>query len=249
MYATANRLGGGTLEWSDDWVQLTTPDAKTDYRNVIYRSVLREDEVDARVAEVIAQHRELGVGFRWWITPSTRPTDMGARLELLGFEHIDDVEGMVADANEFPEPSGDPIDVARIGPAELDEWVETTGVGWNMPESGRARFRIEVQDVLAEANPSAHYFIARRDGTPVGTSALSILDGYGHFSGSVVIPAARRQGVYREMIYERMRFLRSLGLRPVTNTCVKSTSAPICAKLGFRKVFDSRIYRHPGGSR
>ena len=248
MYATANRLGGGTLEWTDDWVQLTTPDAKTDYRNVVYRSVLPEDDVDPRVSQVIDQHRALGVGFRWWVTPSTRPADMGARLEALGFEHIDDVEGMVADANEFPDPSRTDIEVVRIGLAELDEWVETTGIGWNMPASGCARFRTEVQDVLAEASPSAHYFVARRDGAPVGTCALSILDDYGHFSGSVVIPAHRRCGVYREMIYERMRFLRSIGLRHVTNTCVKSTSAPICAKLGFRKVFDSQIYRHAGGS-
>ena len=248
MYATANRLGGGTLQWMDDWVQLTTPDAKTDYRNVVYRSVLQEDDVDARVSEVIEQHMGLGVGFRWWVTPSTRPADMGARLEALGFEHIDDVEGMVADANEFPEPSRKDIDVVRIGLAELDEWVDTTGDGWDMPASGCARFRTEVQNVLAEASPSAHYFVARKDGTAAGTCALSILEGYGHFSGSVVLPEQRRRGVYREMIYERMRFLRSLGLRHVTNTCVKSTSAPICAELGFRKVFDSQIYVHPGGS-
>jgi GNAT superfamily N-acetyltransferase len=215
MYATANRLGGGTLEWTDDWVQLTTPDAKTDYRNVVYRSVLQEDEVDARVSEVIEQHRRMGVGFRWWVTPSTRPADMGTRLEAHGFEHIDDVEGMVADANEFPEPGRDDIEVVRIG--------------------------------IAEDGPSAHYFMARRDGAPVGSCALSILDGYGHFAGSVVIPEHRRCGVYREMIHERMRFLRSTGLRDVTNTCVKTTSAPICAMLGFRKAFDSRIYRHAGG--
>jgi len=247
MYATANRLGGGTLEWTDDWVQLTTPNAKTDYRNVVYRSVLSEDELDARVAAVIEQHRRLGVGFRWWVTPSTRPADTGTRLEAHGFEHIDDVEGMVADANEFPEPSRDDIEVVRIGLAELDEWVDTTGDGWDMPASGRARFRTEVETVLAENSPSAHYFVARRDGVPVGSCALSILDGYGHFAGSVVIPEHRRCGVYREMIYERMRYLRSIGLRNVTNTCVKSTSAPICAKLGFRKVFDSKIYRHAGG--
>lgn len=247
MYATANRLGGGTLQWSDDWVQLTTPEADTDYRNIVYRSVLADDEVDARVSEVIDQHRALGAGFRWWVTPSTRPRDMGSRLLARGFEHIDDVEGMVADAGGFPEPAAGDVEVLRIGLDEADTWVETTGEGWDMPAAGRARFGVEVRNVLADPDSRSHYFLARLDGVPAGTCALTLVDDFAHFSGSVVIPEYRRRGAYRAMILERMRFVRARGMRHVTNTCVKSTSAPICAKLGFRKVFDSQIYVHAGG--
>jgi hypothetical protein len=43
-----------------------------------------------------------------------------------------------------------------------------------------------------------------------------------------------------------MRFLRERGVPLVTNHCVSTTSAPICKKLGFRKVCVFEVYRFGG---
>jgi GNAT superfamily N-acetyltransferase len=248
MYATANRLGGGSLTWTDDWVQLTTPDAMTDYRNLVYRSILPDQDVDARIEEMIRFHEELGVAFRWWVTPSTRPVDMGRRLEAHGFVQVDDVEGMVADAASFPEPASADITVEKVGMDTAEAWLDATCRGWDTPPAARERFRMEVERELCNPDTRCHYFLARWRGEPAGSGGLTYVDDFAHFSGSVVIKEFRRRGVYGELILERMRHVREAGLRVVTNTCVKTTSAPICAARGFRGVCEMQVFRHAGGA-
>jgi hypothetical protein len=38
--------------------------------------------------------------------------------------------------------------------------------------------------------------------------------------------------------------LRARGVGLVTNHAVSTTSAPICARLGFRRVFDVAVFRY-----
>ena len=158
------------------------------------------------------------------------------------------VIGMVADARDFPDPEQTDITVERIGIEHAELWASVTADGWNTPPAARARFFMEVERALRKNDPRGHYFIARLGGTPVGTGVINCVDDFAHFNGSVVLEQYRRRGIYRALIYERMKFVRGLGVTSVTNTCVSDTSAPICARLGFRTAADFEIYRHPGGS-
>jgi ribosomal protein S18 acetylase RimI-like enzyme len=256
LYASGDRIGDGRLSRTGDWVQLTTPDAKTHFRNGILRSIVAPTDLERRIDATIAHYREVGVPFRWMVTPSTQPRDTGSVLLRRGFDHIETLHAMVADPAAFPPHAGGDVTVERIDATGIDLWVECAGRGWKMPPDAIARFREELRRAFAQGDPSRSYFLARVGGVPAGTSSLKLMEGFAHFNGAEVDEAFRGRGVYRAMVLERMRFLRDRGVAIVTNHCVSTTSAPICARLGFRTIcvfdvyrFDATASRPPPASR
>src|SRR3990170_477683 len=65
--------------------------------NAVLRTHLADDEADKVIARVIASYRRRNVDFAWWETPSTTPTDLGARLEPHGVRLVERATGMSLD--------------------------------------------------------------------------------------------------------------------------------------------------------
>lgn len=246
LYAAGERRGGVELISTDDWVRITMPGARTHHRNGVLRSVLAPERLEQRIQETIEHYRGLGVPFRWMVTPSTRPRDTAGALLRRGFEHIETLHAMVASPADFAAHASEDVTVEMVDAHAIDTWVECMGKGWEMPPDGLERFRGELRQALAEPDPTRFYFLARHRGTPAGTSSLKLLDGFAHFNGAAVPRELRGRGAYRAMVLERMRFLRDRGVRLVTNHCVSTTSAPVCARLGFRFVCPFEVYRFAG---
>ena len=80
------------------------------------------------------------------------------------------------------------------------------------------------------------------DGEAVGTGILRFPAGSGYLMGSSVRPEARGRGVYRALIGGRLQRLRDRGISYATVVADESTSAPICARLGFAPVCVLKIY-------
>jgi GNAT superfamily N-acetyltransferase len=237
------RLRGAELVWTADWARITTPDARTHYHNGVLRSILAPEALESRIDETIAHYGRLGVPFRWMVTPSTRPRDTAEALLRKGFVHAETLHAMVADPADFPAHAGGEVTVEMVGKEGLDTWVACTGRGWSMPPPALERFRQELTRAIARPDPTSLYFLARYRGAPAGTSSLSLKDDFAHFDGAAVEEELRGRGIYRAMVLERMRVLRERGIRLVTNHCVSTTSAPICAGLGFRLVCTFEVYR------
>src|SRR6185295_5341193 len=66
------------------WFQLVTPSLRHGMLNEVAISVLGDDEADAVIDRTIAEYRALGLRFRWWIGPGSRPADLGERLARRG---------------------------------------------------------------------------------------------------------------------------------------------------------------------
>jgi GNAT superfamily N-acetyltransferase len=214
----------GEVRREPGWVQVTLPDSQTDYRNLVVRSVLADEDADARIERARAHYRAVGVDFRWWLTPSSRPLDVAA---------------MIADPGAHePRPATD-VEVAELDASELELYTDVSVAGWGAPAAAWDRFHFAAREKLAGGGSC---FLARVGGEPAGTASLAPFEDGAHFSGAVVLPEFRRRGVYRALIDARMRTVRSRGAKFVTNLCRASTSAPICRKLGFRDVCAMRVF-------
>lgn len=236
LYATADRPGTGEVTLRDDWVQVTTASAPTAYRNRVLRSILSEADAPARIEATIEHYRARSLPFAWVLTPSSRPETLRRHLLDSGFEPQEVLEALVAEPEAFAPPSAARIEVVPVDAGLKEAALACQAAAWGAPPPAQARFRQEVELDLAQPDRGARYFLAYLDGRPAGTGSYLHLDGFAHFSGSAVLPACRRQGVYRELILARMADLRAQGVPLATNHCVSTTSAPICRDLGFRKV-------------
>jgi GNAT superfamily N-acetyltransferase len=242
LYDSAGRGGVGELVREPDWVQLTTPEAKTPFRNSVLRSVVSVDALALRIERAVAHYRGHGLPFRWFVTPSTRPVDTGDALLDAGFTHADTLHAMVARPGAFPDPSRDDVAVEVVTPDTIEEWLSVEQAGWGMPDAAIVRFRKELTEALSAPEPASVYYLARLDGRPTGTASFSLHGDFAHFNGSVVLEDCRKRGVYTELIYARMRDLKTRGIELVTNHCREATSAPVCAKLGFEAACRFYVY-------
>ena len=166
-----------------------------------------------------------------------------------GFGLFETLCCMTSCPDDHPEPDPDPDGpiVKAVDAASAEQYIQTSGDAWSMPEAGRRRFRTLLARELAREERNALHFIAFDDGEPAGTGSMSIFPRSVHFSGSAVLDRFRGRGLYRALILERMRILRSMGRDLVTVHAVDKTSAPILRRMGFRDEFEMPSYDHPPG--
>ncbi len=240
LYESGPPPSEGTVVCQDGWLMFTEPAAPTYYRNGVVRSVLRENEVEERIAETISHFRRVGTSFRWVITPSSRPRNLPRRLRACGFEHLETLVGMVADPADFAAPSRSEIHIEPVRSATLPDWLEVARDAWGMPPPALERFSRTMK--LDLDGTRVTHMIARADGKPVGVASFALVDDYAHFSGGAVVPEHRGNGVYTELVRARMEWLRRLDIRVVTSHNLSTTSAPICERLGFEAVCEFEVY-------
>ena len=239
------RSVGGILVDEPGRLQVTQPEAKVVWRNMVHHAVLDEADAEAEIERVLAHYAAHDVPFLWRVTPACRPHDLAARLEAHGLAHFETLGCLVADPTDFDPPTRADLRIESVTEENADLYIETMGEAWQMPSPGRARFRALLTQALAERRETEYACIAFLDGVARGTAQMSYVPHSVHFTGSAVHKEARGRGIYRELILHRMARLRAQGHGLVTVHAVSSTSAPICKRMGFREVFTMDSWCHP----
>ena len=234
-------------DWTirDDWGQVTNRQAKTEYRNCVFRCMVTPDDANARIQETCAHYAALDLPFRWFVTPSSRPEDLGTRLAAAGFEQVDVLLGMVARADAFGEPP-EHVAIEQVTEQTLPDYLAAVQRGWDMPQPGIERARRYAMADMGGGEPHPQqYFLARIDGEPAGAGSHRVIGDFAHLSGASVPPAFRGRGVYRALIQARARVLKERGISLMTIHAREKTSAPICARLGFKEICRFEVFRAP----
>lgn len=224
----------------DDWIQATSPTARTHYRNGVHHAVLPAADANRRIAETCRHYASLGLPFRWVIGPRSRPADLEERLLRAGFVPFQELCGLLLDLDAADIPAPADITVSEVH--EPDVWVDVTARGWGMDAGGRARFRAQVVRTLGAESPQERYYVASREGVPIGAAAVMTDEAVAYLSGAVVLPAYRGRGAYRALLARRAEDLRTAGFDRAANLAVSDTSAPICLRVdGFREICRFRV--------
>ena len=105
-------------------------------------------------------------------------------------------------------------------------------------------------DVLPRAAGGRHY-LAFLDGIegpvavasmfPFPTSTVAVMQ------GAATLNAYRGQGVYTALMAKRLADARAMGLEAAILQADRTTSAPICANLGFEEVCSIDLYAWGNG--
>jgi len=219
------------------WLQLVTPSFRQGGLNEVVHAQLDASEADAVIDATLARYRTLGLRFRWTVTPDCRPADLGQRLEQRGLERAE-LLGMVRTIDEVP--AQDEVRIERVGLANLSEYLATVGAGWGLDP---APFEPYARAQLAD--PIARYalFLARVGEQPVAIAGCIAFERSLYLQGGVVLPEFRQRGIYRALTHARLRYAASRGLGLVTTHALRSSSAPLLERLGFRSLVEFSSYR------
>jgi hypothetical protein len=208
--------------------------------NLAGNAMFSEREADALIAKVRQRYRQLAFG---WVTgPSTRPADLPRHLEAAGFTHAESLAGMAL-ADLSTEMAVNPK--ARVWEATLEEAREQNEMmarAYGLP-SQVMRFFNELLGATADRIRSRWYF-AGLDDEPVAWSYLTYLPDSPIvlLGGAATLEEHRGHGLYTALVAKRLADARVDGRTTAVVQADRATSAPICAKLGFREICGLEIF-------
>ena len=209
--------------------------------NLVGDARLGDNEADGTIATVKDRFVKAKKAFGWVTGPSTRPRDLGARLGKAGLHPIAHLAGMAA-PTDLRVTGSDTVRLREVDAAEQSRETEMMGRAYGMPAEIAGLFV-----KLVSGTPglkSRGYFAYTDSSSPVAWSYLVYIPDSPIvlLGGAATIPEARGKGIYSALVKRRLADALGDGRTHAVIQADRDTSAPICAKLGFRELCSLEVY-------
>jgi GNAT superfamily N-acetyltransferase len=228
----------------EGWMQTITPGVRAVPQNRVLLSVLPGFDVKKRITSTLETYRTLGLPFEWVVSPATRPTDLGDRLNAAGFEISQRAAGMIAEAKALDLAMGAPVTHEIVTKKNLENWVHVQSVGWGASLEGAERMRESAQWMLTRRDQRVVDLIFHLGGALYGGCSVEFYGDSAFLLSAVVLPEHRGRGLMRPALAAIIELCRARGVQHVTTHALRHTSAPMLQRLGFEDVCNLLYYRH-----
>ena len=216
--------------------------------NLVGMANIAPDEVDATMKMVRNRYSRGRKAYGWVTGPLTRPRDLGERLVASGLAKADEMAGMALTDLAVPIAVDPAVEVRE---ATLHEAQAASGMmarAYGIPEEVARFFNVLL--AMSDGRVRNRGYFAYVDGgsEPVGWSYLVFLPDSPIvlLGGAATLPEHRGRGIYSALVAKRLADARADGRTAAVIQAVRSTSAPIAAKLGFREICGLEFYAWEG---
>lgn len=214
--------------------------------NSVMDARLAPEQTDAAIQSIVSDARVRNVPLLWWIGPSTRPADLGKRLENNGFKFDETGPGMAADLEKLHEsptkPAGFSIQLAQ-GEAAWRQWSTVMELGFGAAAANELSVNAWCS-ILEEYPQTMLAYTGWLDNRPVSASLLLLAAGVAGIYCVATIPEARRKGIGALMTLQPLIQARSMGYR-IGVLQASDMGLGVYRALGFREYckIDSYVWR------
>ena len=216
--------------------------------NLVGMADIAPEDVDATLKMVRNRYSRGRKAYGWVTGPLTRPHDLGARLVASGLVKEDEMAGMVLTDLAVPIAFDPKIEIREATLHEAQAASEMMARAYDMPEEVARFFNVLL--AMTDGKVQNRGYFAYVDGgtEPVGWSYLVYLPDSPIvlLGGAATLPEHRGRGIYSALVAKRLADARADGRSAAVIQAVRSTSAPIAAKLGFREVCGLEFYAWEG---
>jgi len=179
--------------------------------------------------------------FGWVTGPGHRPRDLARRLAAADLHPIAHLAGMAAPVDLAIGPN-DKVRVREVTPADAARETDMMGRAYGMPAE-----IVDLFNLMLVASPriKCRGYFAYLDGdAPIAWSYLVFIPDSKIvlLGGAATVPEARGHGVYSALVKRRLADARADGREAAVIQADRDTSAPICAKLGFRELCSMEVF-------
>ena len=213
--------------------------------NSVMNARLTPAQADTAIDLIQKDGRAHHVPILWWITPSTRPADLGKRLEDCGFAVEDDGPGMAVDLGNLgelpPTPAGFSIRLAEED-SSWRQWCIAMGWGFGGSPPDELFIRSWQSFVSTSASETVRPYTGWLNGQPVATSLAFLAAGVAGIYCVATVPEARRKGIAAYMTHHPLMYARCQGY----DVGILQSSAMglgVYSSLGFREYCQVVSYR------
>jgi GNAT superfamily N-acetyltransferase len=215
------------------------------YFNRVVSGQLDRTRIDDEVHRIVEAFRARRAAVTWLVGPSSRPLDLGQRLEVSGFSNVGRWKGMAHSLDRL-----DIVPMTRTGattrpvdgPESLEDWVRVVGQSFGLPKRAReflSRYFCE-RDLNGDS-PWRHS-VAYVSGNPVAASTLFMHRGVAGIYLVACLPDARQRGLGTMMTWLALRHAKRLGNELAVLHATRDGER-IYERLGFQHYCDIDLYR------
>ncbi|HET7700190.1 MAG TPA: hypothetical protein VFM06_04900 [Candidatus Limnocylindria bacterium] len=209
--------------------------------NLVGGARLDEETADATILRVTQRFAREHKAYGWVVDPLTTPRDLSLRLETAGLRPVAHLAGMARTDLAIPIAADPAVRVREVTAAEMEREAEMMGRAYGMPAPVAAMFA----KLMGFPPIRSRSYFAYLDGPePVAWSYLVYLPDSPIvlLGGAGTVPEARGKGTYTALVKQRLDDARADGRTAAIIQADRDTSAPICAKLGFRELCSLTVY-------
>jgi GNAT superfamily N-acetyltransferase len=194
-----------------------------------------EREAETLIEKVKQRYGPLEFG---WVTgPSTKPADLPRRLEAAGLTHAESLAGMSLTDLATPIAVNPAVRVKEVSLPETLAEIDMMARAYGLPLDVMRLFN----DLVFEAADRIRtrvYFAYLEGDKPVAWSYLTYVADSPTvlLGGAASLEEYRGHGLYTALVAQRLADARADGRTSAIVQADRKTSAPICAKLGFREL-------------
>ena len=200
-------------------------------------------DADATIARVKAAYEQRNLAFGWVTGPNTTPADLGQRLAAAGMHKGEEgIAGMAVGDLDLPIEVNPKVTVSEVTGAQALARNEMMARAYGLPPDVNALF---VRLVSANTGIRARsYFASLADGEPVAWSYLVYVPNSPIvlLGGAATLPESRGHGIYTALVRRRLDDAHADGREAAVIQADRTTSGPICAKLGFKELCSLDLY-------
>ena len=223
-----------------------TPQTSHPVGNLVGVSTLTEDTADAVIAQVQDFFAKRNHVVGWWLNPSSTPGDLVIRLEAAGFSKVVEQAGQVLTNMEREIKVNPRVTVRQATQDDRPDLLRLYATAYPVPDEMAA----VITDMLLLATGGRHY-LAFLDGVEGPVSVASMFpfpnSTVAVMQGAATLSDYRGNGVYTALMAKRLADARAMGMEAAVLQADRTTSAPICANLGFEEVCSIDIYAWGNG--
>lgn len=209
--------------------------------NLVGLARLDEETADATIERVKRRYGSAKKAFGWITGPGTTPGDMETRLAAAGLTRAEGIAGMAL--TDLATPIAAPaVRIREVAPSDAASEGEMMARAYGMPRDVNDLF---TKLLGAKTGIRGRGYFAYLEGdAPVAWSYLVYVPDSGIvlLGGAATVPEARGRGLYTALVKRRLDDARADGRTAAVIQADRSTSAPICAKLGFRELCSLEFY-------
>jgi len=206
--------------------------------NVVSKATLGPNEADDVIKAVYDFYVDREKAFGWAIGPLATPADLGIRLNTAGIVKGGETAGMVLTNLETPIKSNPSVRIRKANTDDIEAVSKVMAQGFPMPED-LSHFLSEVWLLYFDQLKSNVYLAFLDDfDEPVASSLMFHVPDQPIviMSGAATLQEHRGKGIYSSFVARRLSDARKEGAEAAAILAVRSTSAPICRKLGFNEI-------------
>ena len=205
------------------------------------------DEADAKIEQVIADHRERNAGFSWFVNPFDTPLDLRERLERHGLVLAGDQAIMVRvgldklDIPTNPEIAIEILDGTNDQAIEDKLQIVAQCFNWTREQVDERRPALFARTKSAEFQKQEINYLARINGKAVADARVILRGGIAYLGGASTLPEFRSRKIYSTLLRRRLEDARARGYH-LAAIHAEPMSRRVVSRYGFREFSKAYLY-------